>query len=99
MEVDLFVLDALPQALDEEVVAPGALAVHAELDAVLLDPGDEGRAGELAPLVGVEDPGAAVLADRGLQGVETKIYCHGILQAPGQDPAGRPVQHDDQVEE
>ena len=61
MQVHLLVLDALPEALDEEVVAPGPLAVHAELDAVLLDHTDKGRAGELAPLVGVQDCRAAVV--------------------------------------
>ncbi len=74
MEVDFFVLDAPPEPLDEEVVAPGALAVPTERDAVLLDAADEGRAGELAPLVGVQDPGAAVLPDGGLQGVEGVLY-------------------------
>ncbi len=39
MQIHVFILDTLPQALDEEIVAPGSLAVHAELDAVLLDLG------------------------------------------------------------
>jgi hypothetical protein len=43
-EIDLFVLDAAPQPLDEDVVPPGALAVHADRNAV---PG-EGRAGGTA---------------------------------------------------
>jgi len=66
MQVHFLVIDALPQALDEEVVAPGASTVHAEGDTAVLHGPDEGRAGELAPLVGVQDPGAAVVPDRGL---------------------------------
>ena len=31
-QVDLLVFDGPPQALDEDVVPPGALAVHADLD-------------------------------------------------------------------
>jgi hypothetical protein len=46
--------DALPQALDEAVVAPGAFVIHAELDAGLLDPSDKGSAGDLAAPVGVQ---------------------------------------------
>ncbi len=56
VEVDLLVLHALPEALDEEVVPPGTLPVHAEGDTVRLNQIDEGGAGELAALVGVEDP-------------------------------------------
>jgi len=52
MQIHLFVLHALPEALDEEIVAPGVLAVHAELDAVLPHYPDKGGAGELAALAG-----------------------------------------------
>jgi hypothetical protein len=72
VQVHLFVLDALPQALDEEIVPPRPAAVHAEGDAVLLDQGDERRAGELAPLVGVQCPGAAALPDGCLQASRQK---------------------------
>jgi hypothetical protein len=34
MQIDLFVLDRLPQPLDEHVVAPGTASVHADLDFV-----------------------------------------------------------------
>jgi hypothetical protein len=37
MQIHFFALGTLPQALEEEVVAPGALVVHAELDTVRLD--------------------------------------------------------------
>ncbi len=42
--------DALPRALDEAVVAPGAFVIHAELDPGLLDPSDSVRM--LVPLDG-----------------------------------------------
>jgi hypothetical protein len=42
------------KALDEAVVATGALFIHAELDAGLLHPSDKGGAGDLAASVGVQ---------------------------------------------
>ncbi len=53
-QVDLLVLDAAPQALDEHVVAPCALAVHADRNAVAGEGAGECRTGELRTLVRVE---------------------------------------------
>jgi len=36
VQIHFLKLEALPQPLDKDVVAPGAVAVHADLDAVLL---------------------------------------------------------------
>src|ERR1700729_28034 len=46
LEVDLLVLHRSPEPLDEHVVAPGALAVHADGDPVLLKDTGERLAGE-----------------------------------------------------
>src|SRR5215470_7865708 len=54
-QVDVFVLQAAPQALDEHVVHPAAAAVHRDLDTGAFERAGEGHAGELAALVGVED--------------------------------------------
>src|SRR4051812_155385 len=59
-EVDLLVLDRPPEPLDEDVVAPGALAVHADGDAGLVQHAGEASAGELRALIGVEDLGPAM---------------------------------------
>src|SRR5271165_3087826 len=64
LEVDLLVLHRPPEPLDEDVVAPGALAVHADGDPVRLEDAGERLAGELAALVAVENLGLAVFADR-----------------------------------
>src|SRR6266702_708690 len=64
-EIDLLVFDRAPQPFDKEVVAPGALAVHADGDGVLDQHAGEGRAGELAALIGVEDIRRAVLGPSG----------------------------------
>jgi len=52
VEVDLFVFDALSQALDENVVTPTPTPVHAYLDAVVLERLGKVVARELASLVG-----------------------------------------------
>ena len=49
-EVHLLVFDAAPQPLDEDVVPPGALAVHADGDLVFGQHAGECRASELAAL-------------------------------------------------
>src|SRR6187200_2294323 len=50
-EVDLLVLDRSPEPLDEDVEAPGTLAVHADGDPVPGQRTGEGLAGELAALI------------------------------------------------
>src|SRR5438552_2473505 len=55
LEIDVLMLQRAPQPLDEDIVHPPAAAVHRDLDASLSERASEGRAGELAALVGVED--------------------------------------------
>ena len=62
MQIDVLVLDATPQPLDEDVIDPTALAVHADLDAVVGQHLGEVGAGELAALVGIEDLRRTVLS-------------------------------------
>ena len=57
----------------ERDLPPAALAIHTDLNAVLLEQADEGRAGELAALVGVHDFRPAVLHDGFFQGIHTGI--------------------------
>ena len=61
MQVDVLVFERTPEALDEDVVGPATLAIHADLDAFFFEPSGEGFAGELTALIGVEDLGLAVL--------------------------------------
>ena len=68
-QIDFFVFDRLPQPLDKDVVAPCAFAVHADFDVVCLEHLDEGRAGKLAALVGVED-------------FRDPVFCDGFFKCP-----------------
>ena len=55
VQVNLFILDRFPEAFNEDVVSPTALAIHADLNPVLLKQANEGGTGELAALIGVHD--------------------------------------------
>ncbi len=55
-QIHLFVFHRSPQPLDnKDVVPPTAFAIHADPDALGLEHVGEFGAGELTPLVGVED--------------------------------------------
>jgi hypothetical protein len=49
MEIDLLVFHRAPEALHEHVVAPAALAVHADGDLLAQEDGGEGRARDCEP--------------------------------------------------
>ena len=54
MQIDLFVFDRLPEPLDEDIVPPGTLAVHADLNLLGQQHFRELDAGELAAIKGQE---------------------------------------------
>ena len=68
VQIDLFVFQGAPEPLDEDIVAPAALAVHAELNAVGLGHVGEVAAGKLRGLICVQDRGPAVALERLLEG-------------------------------
>jgi hypothetical protein len=81
-EVDLFVFEAAPQSLDEDVVHAAPLAVHADGDAMGLQGAGEVVVGERAALVGVEDLGPPVSRERFLERVDTKVGAERVRQPP-----------------
>ncbi len=92
VQVDLFVFDGPPQPLDEDVVAPCALAVHGDGDFGVLQHLDEVDGGELAALVGVEDVGLAVPGQRLFDGLDAEVRLKGDREPPRQDAAAEPVE-------
>ena len=55
LQIHLLVFGAAPQPLDEHFVAPGALAIHADRNAVVGEHAGEGCAArELAALIGAD---------------------------------------------
>src|SRR2546430_16561582 len=54
-QVDPFVLDGPPQALDKDVVVAAPASIHADLDPVIPQHCGERVAGELSTLIGIKD--------------------------------------------
>src|ERR671932_2898822 len=71
-EIDLLVFERPPEPLDEDVVSPRALAVHADGDPGLEQHAREVVAGELRSLIGVEDLGPAMPGERLFQRLEAE---------------------------
>lgn len=86
MQVYLFVFDGPPEALDEDIVAPCPLAVHADLDLAGGQHLDEVGRSELAALVGVENLGRAVTRQRLLHRFNAKVGLQRDRHAPGGNP-------------
>jgi len=90
-EIDLLVLDASPQSLDEDVVAPRSFAVHADGDARVENNVGEAGAGELAALIRIENLRSAVAGQSFLECLDAELRFHGDRQPPSEDPAAEPV--------
>src|SRR5260370_3643828 len=93
VQIDFFVLDGSPEALDEDIVSPRALAVYADRDAVVDQHAGEIGTGELAALIGVEDLRAAVFCNGLLDSIDAERSLHRVRQPPGQDASREPVHH------
>jgi len=96
MWVDLLVLDRALTSFDEHVVAPAALAVLRDADAVFEHQAGERAAGELPC---VEDFRSAVLRDRFFDGFGAERRVHRGRQAPSQHAPVVPVDHGGHVRE
>ena len=98
VQIHFLVFDALPQPLDKHVVAPTTFPVHTDLDAVVFQHPREFLAGELTPLIGVEDLRRAIAGQGVLDRFETEVGGQRVGEPPCQYPATRPVQHGKQID-
>jgi hypothetical protein len=98
-EIDLLVFDGPREALDEHIVPPRALAVHADTDLVPGQHAHEGLARELRALIRVEDLRPAVTRQRFLERRDAERRFHRDRHAPRQNTAREPLEHDRQVDE
>jgi hypothetical protein len=71
-QIYLLVFDCPPQALDKDIVPPGAFPIHADLDPVLHQKAGEGGAGELRALIAVEDFWLSVSGNRFLDRLDAE---------------------------
>ena len=81
LEIHLLIFDGAPQPFDEHLVAPAALAVHADIDRVGLQAAREGLGGELRPLIGVEDLRGPKAPEGLLQGLDAGVRLQGRVGA------------------
>ncbi len=92
LQIHLLVFHRFPQPLDEHIIAPRALAVHADRNAVLDQHAGERLAGELRALIRVENPRPAVFRQGLLQRLDAKIRLHADRHAMRQNaPAAQPA--------
>ena len=85
--IDEFVLQAAPQALDENIVQGAAPSIHADGDVALLQRRQKVGRGELGSLIGVPDFGLAEAECR-LQRGQTEAGLHRIGEFPAEHESG-----------
>jgi len=93
LQVNLLVLDALPEPFNEDVISPATFAVHADRNAVGFECLGKFQAGKLTALVAVHNLGPSVFGNRLIERCDAKVCVHGVGEPPRQDPAAGPV-HD-----
>ena len=90
MEVDLFVLEASPEALRENVVEGPAFSIHADLNIPALETLQVAGACEVAALVTVPDRRGRDI-ESPIHAVQDKGHLQGVINLPGDDIAREPV--------
>ena len=98
VQVDRLVFERAPQTFDKDVVHTAAPPIHGDGDLRVLEHAGEVEAGELAPLVGIEDFRLAVFGERLVQGIDAEGGIHGVRQPPRKDVTGGPVHDRDQIQ-
>src|SRR2546427_819332 len=95
VQINLLVLHAPPQPLDEHVIDPATLAVHADGDASPLETLGPLLARELRALVGVEDLRYPELRHRLLQRLNAEVRGEGVREAKAQHLAARDIRSEE----
>src|SRR5579871_3440648 len=96
VEVDLFIFDAAPQTLCENVVKSAASAVHADAYISGKQTLDVLRTGEVAALIAVAYLWRCDF-QRSIHRSQHKGHFQGLIQFPTDDVARIPVQHRHQI--
>jgi len=90
VQVDAFILQGPPKALDEGVVETAPLSVHRDPGADPFQSVGPGKGRELAALVGIHDLGRAELVDRLVQRLDAEVGLQRVRYPPSQHLAGEP---------
>ena len=97
VEIDLFILEASPEAFHKDVIPQTAAAIHTDLNPPVFENPGEFLAGELAALIRVEDLWLTIAGERLPHRVEAEIRGERVGQPPRQHPATRPIQDRTQI--
>ena len=81
-QIQIFILDGAPQSFDKDVIKDPPPSIHADLHPSCQQSTREGYAGELTPLITVEDLWTPV-GEGLLQRIEAKRRILGIRHHPG----------------
>ena len=96
IEIHFLPLEGSPEPFGEDIVDGSPFAVHTDPDVSGEEAFQIAVTGEMAPLVTVENRG-----ERGFKGpvhtVEDKRHLQGLIQRPGDDIPGMPVDNGDKV--
>src|SRR6185437_11610017 len=98
VQVHVLVLYAPPQPLDKDVVDPAALAIHADRNAGRFQGRGPLLAGELRPLVRVENLRWPELRQGLLQRLHAEIRAHRVREPPSEHLAAGNIQDRHQVQ-
>ena len=78
MQVDALIFQRAPQPFDEDVVEEPAAPVHRDPHPGLFQAMRPRPRRELAALIGVEDLGRAIPAQRLIQRIDAELYINGV---------------------
>lgn len=98
MQIDAFIFQGPPEALDVDVVQIPGFAIHRYLGLCPLQPVGPVEGRELRPLVRIHDLGRAELVDGLVQRLEAEVCLQRVRYPPSQHLAGEPVHDGHQVE-
>ncbi len=99
VQINAFILQRPPEALDEDVVHAATFAVHRYPAPNPFQPVGPGKGRELRPLIGVHDLGRAELVDRLIQRFDAEVSLKRVRYTPGQHFAGVPVHYGHEIKE
>ena len=98
-EVDFLIFDRPPQPFDHDIVAPRALAVHANRDLGRLQGHQKGPRGELAALIRVHDLWRAMPRQGVAERFHARLRLERNREPPGEHLAAEPVDDRHQIHE
>lgn len=98
VQINLFVFDASPEPLNEDVVRCTASAVHADLDLALFENSSKGIACELRALITVKDLWMSHMKCS-IERAQAKVVLHRRGDLPTEHIARVPINDRDQVNE